>query len=135
MSCFSISALSYLSLPLPPPPEKIIPLSGNVEHKRQSYEQDRSDGGPYPACSHISRLGSVFYPPAPDTGGGGGGASSPSDIALPPTPTVPVLAVGQTTTFTDTQEFDFPKFDPLNVTGMALCPDLGTKCQNLFCLV
>jgi hypothetical protein len=29
----------------------------------------------------------------------------------------------------------FPKFDPLTVTGMALCVDLGSKCQNLFCLV
>jgi hypothetical protein len=29
----------------------------------------------------------------------------------------------------------FPKFDPLIVTGMALCVDLGQKCQNLFCLV
>jgi hypothetical protein len=29
----------------------------------------------------------------------------------------------------------FPKFDPLTVTGMALCADLGPKCQNLFCLV
>jgi hypothetical protein len=26
----------------------------------------------------------------------------------------------------------FPKFDPLTVTGMALCVDLGPKCQNLF---
>ncbi len=29
----------------------------------------------------------------------------------------------------------FPKFDPLTVTGMALCVDLGPKCQILFCLV
>ncbi len=29
----------------------------------------------------------------------------------------------------------FPKFDPLTVTGMALCVDLGPKCHNLFCLV
>ncbi len=29
----------------------------------------------------------------------------------------------------------FPKFDPLTVTGMVLCVDLGPKCQNLFCLV
>ncbi len=29
----------------------------------------------------------------------------------------------------------FPKFDPLTVTGMALCVDLGPKCQNLFFLV
>jgi hypothetical protein len=29
----------------------------------------------------------------------------------------------------------FPKLDPLTVTGMALCADLGPKCQNLFCLV
>jgi hypothetical protein len=29
----------------------------------------------------------------------------------------------------------FPKFDPLTVRGMALCADLGPKCQNLFCLV
>jgi hypothetical protein len=29
----------------------------------------------------------------------------------------------------------FLKFDPLTVTGMALCVDLGPKCQNLFCLV
>jgi hypothetical protein len=29
----------------------------------------------------------------------------------------------------------FPKFDSLYVTGMALCADLGPKCQNLFCLV
>jgi hypothetical protein len=27
------------------------------------------------------------------------------------------------------------KFDPLTVTGMALCVDLGPKCQNLFPLV
>ncbi len=29
----------------------------------------------------------------------------------------------------------FPKFDPVTVTGMALCADLGPKCHNLFCLV
>jgi hypothetical protein len=29
----------------------------------------------------------------------------------------------------------FPKFDPLTASGMALCVDLGPKCQNLFCLV
>ncbi len=29
----------------------------------------------------------------------------------------------------------FPKFDPLTVTGTALCVDLGPKCHNLFCLV
>ncbi len=29
----------------------------------------------------------------------------------------------------------FPKFDPLTVTGMALCVDLGPKCHNLFPLV
>ncbi len=29
----------------------------------------------------------------------------------------------------------FPKFDPLTTSGMALCVDLGPKCQNLFCLV
>ncbi len=29
----------------------------------------------------------------------------------------------------------FPKFDPLTAPGMALCDDLGLKCQNLFCLV
>jgi hypothetical protein len=29
----------------------------------------------------------------------------------------------------------FPKFDPLTVPEMALCVDLGPKCQNLFCLV
>ncbi len=28
-----------------------------------------------------------------------------------------------------------PKFDPLTVTEMALCVDLGPKCHNLFCLV
>jgi hypothetical protein len=27
------------------------------------------------------------------------------------------------------------KFDSLTVAGMALCADLGPKCQNLFCLV
>jgi hypothetical protein len=29
----------------------------------------------------------------------------------------------------------FPKFDPLTAPGMALCVDLGPKCQYLFCLV
>ena len=29
----------------------------------------------------------------------------------------------------------FPKFDPLTAPGMALCVNLGPKCQNLFCLV
>jgi hypothetical protein len=29
----------------------------------------------------------------------------------------------------------FLKFDPLTVTGIALCVDLGPKCQNVFCLV
>ncbi len=29
----------------------------------------------------------------------------------------------------------FPKFDPLTVRGMALCVDLGQKCQKNFCLV
>jgi hypothetical protein len=29
----------------------------------------------------------------------------------------------------------FPNFDPLTVSGMALCVDFGPKCQNLFCLV
>jgi hypothetical protein len=29
----------------------------------------------------------------------------------------------------------FPKFDPLTAPGMALCVDLGPKCQNLFSLV
>jgi hypothetical protein len=29
----------------------------------------------------------------------------------------------------------FPKFDPLTASGMALCVDLGPKCQNLFPLV
>ncbi len=29
----------------------------------------------------------------------------------------------------------FPKFYPLTVTGIALCVELGPKCQNLFCLV
>ncbi len=27
---------------------------------------------------------------------------------------------------------DFPKFDPLTAAGMALCVNLGPKCQNLF---
>ncbi len=30
---------------------------------------------------------------------------------------------------------DFPKFDPLTTTEMALCVNLGPKCQNLFPLV
>ncbi len=30
---------------------------------------------------------------------------------------------------------DFPKFDPLTATEMALCENLGPKCQNLFPLV
>jgi hypothetical protein len=30
---------------------------------------------------------------------------------------------------------DFPKFDPLTATEMALCGNLGTKCQNLFPIV
>jgi hypothetical protein len=29
----------------------------------------------------------------------------------------------------------FPKFDPLTVTGLALCVDLGPNCQNFFCVV
>ncbi len=29
----------------------------------------------------------------------------------------------------------FPKFDPLTAPGMALCVNLGPKCQNLFPLV
>ena len=29
----------------------------------------------------------------------------------------------------------FPKFDPLTASGMALCVDLGAKCQILFPLV
>jgi hypothetical protein len=29
----------------------------------------------------------------------------------------------------------FSKFDPLMAPGMALCVNLGPKCQNLFCLV
>ncbi len=29
----------------------------------------------------------------------------------------------------------FPKFDPLTAPGMALCVDLGPKCQILFPLV
>jgi hypothetical protein len=28
----------------------------------------------------------------------------------------------------------FPKFDPLTVTGMVLCVDLGPKCQNFILL-
>ncbi len=27
---------------------------------------------------------------------------------------------------------DFSKFDPLTAAGMALCVNLGPKCQNLF---
>ncbi len=30
---------------------------------------------------------------------------------------------------------DFPKFDPLKVAELALCGNLGPKCQNLFPLV
>ncbi len=30
---------------------------------------------------------------------------------------------------------DFPKFDPLKAAEMALCGDLGPKCQILFPLV
>ncbi len=30
---------------------------------------------------------------------------------------------------------DFPKFDPLTAKEMALCGNLGLKCQNLFLLV
>jgi hypothetical protein len=30
---------------------------------------------------------------------------------------------------------DFPKFDPLTAVEMALCINLGLKCQNLFPLV
>jgi hypothetical protein len=30
---------------------------------------------------------------------------------------------------------DFPKFDPLTAAEMALCVNLGLKCQNLFPLV
>jgi hypothetical protein len=30
---------------------------------------------------------------------------------------------------------DFTKFDPLTVTEMALCVNLGPKCQSLFPLV
>ncbi len=33
------------------------------------------------------------------------------------------------------QLIDFPKLDPLTVTGMALCVNLGPKCQILFPLV
>jgi hypothetical protein len=29
----------------------------------------------------------------------------------------------------------FPIFYPLTATGMAFCVDLGSKCQNLFCLL
>jgi hypothetical protein len=30
---------------------------------------------------------------------------------------------------------DFPKFDPLTAAEMAVCGNLGPKCQNLFPLV
>jgi hypothetical protein len=30
---------------------------------------------------------------------------------------------------------DFPKFDPLKAAEMAICRNLGPKCQNLFPLV
>ncbi len=30
---------------------------------------------------------------------------------------------------------DFPKFDPVTTAEMALCVNLGPKCQNLFPLV
>jgi hypothetical protein len=30
---------------------------------------------------------------------------------------------------------DFPKFDPLTAAEMALCVNLGPKCQNVFPLV
>jgi hypothetical protein len=30
---------------------------------------------------------------------------------------------------------DFPKFDPLTAAEIALCGNLGPKCQNLFPLV
>jgi hypothetical protein len=30
---------------------------------------------------------------------------------------------------------DFPKFDPLTAAEMALCGNLGPKCQNVFPLV
>jgi hypothetical protein len=30
---------------------------------------------------------------------------------------------------------DFPKFEPLTASEMALCRNLGPKCQNLFPLV
>ncbi len=30
---------------------------------------------------------------------------------------------------------DFPKFEPLTAAEMALCGNLGPKCQNLFLLV
>ncbi len=33
------------------------------------------------------------------------------------------------------QIIDFPKFDPLTAEEMALCRNLGQKCQNLFPLV
>jgi hypothetical protein len=33
------------------------------------------------------------------------------------------------------KSYMIPKFDPLTATGMALCVNLGPKCQNLFCLV
>ncbi len=34
-----------------------------------------------------------------------------------------------------TQTENFPKFDPLTAAEMALCVNLGPKCQNLFPLV
>ncbi len=30
---------------------------------------------------------------------------------------------------------DFPKFNPITAAGMALCGNLGPKCQNFFPLV
>ncbi len=33
------------------------------------------------------------------------------------------------------QIIDFPKFDPFTAAGMALCVNLGPKCQNLYPLV
>ena len=32
-------------------------------------------------------------------------------------------------------KIDFPNFDPLTAAEMALCGNLGPKCQNLFPLV
>jgi hypothetical protein len=32
-------------------------------------------------------------------------------------------------------KIDFPKFDPLTSAEMALCGNLGPKCQNIFPLV